>query len=119
MNENKETCKLLLEDYQLILRNEIYSVIDRNPTDEETALFETYAHDYIADCLHAGTRPDFAGLCLSLYECRKENFKQCTACGDWYLMTELDDWNYCPQTQCRIEEQEERNFNPRREWGTY
>lgn len=89
---------LSIDDYKTALRGEINGLIYHNPTDDELELFETYVSNYLSNTIDTGKKPDLTGICCALLDCKKENFRACDECGEYYLPHEFNDecmGNFC------------------------
>lgn len=90
MNKKNQAGQLCLDDYKNALLGEICGLIGHNPDDAELEKMTEYAADYVADCYGAGKLPNLSGLAFALLTCKKEQFKQCAECGDYFLWDEIN-----------------------------
>lgn len=98
MNETKQPGKIYLDEYKTALVGEICALIGHNPDSDESTKMEQYAADYVADCLNDDKTPTLSGVCAALSECLSAEFSQCSECGEWFLVDEMNKEtleNYC------------------------
>ena len=87
-NENKTIENIL----KLALQREIATELGHIPDEKEMRV----CVDYINKYAQTNKKVDLTGCCLAITQARKECFKQCEDCGDYYLSKDMNtEYDYC------------------------
>lgn len=74
------------------LQREITTEIGHQPDKDEMRV----CVDYIKNYAQTSEQVDLTGVCIAIMQARKECFKQCEDCGDYYLAKDMNtEYGYC------------------------
>lgn len=88
--------------------NEIRDALGRTPTPEEFKSFVDYVNDALLEEERFGrlNQVFLVNISLWIHEYRKDNYRQCADCGEYFLIGS-DDWNddgiYCVNCKANID----------------
>lgn len=101
-----------------IIKNELDKRLGRIALSEDI----NNAIDYISDWVASIKFPTLSDIIEALDSFIKDNYAQCEICGEYYNPDDMS-WEYgrlvCGATTCVMQAENDHNFNPHREWGTY
>lgn len=101
-----------------IITSELNKRLEREATSEDII----GAIEYIDEWLDGTFEPTLSDIEDALKGYRHDKYSQCEICGKYYRPDDLEEHFYkkvCPDMFCKKQAQEDYEFDPRKEWGTY
>lgn len=103
---------------KLIIKNELDKRLGRDARSEDINNAVIYISDWIGDIKF----PALSDITEALEGYVNDNYVQCDMCGEYHHPDDMIDhygYRVCDVSECKVRAEEEFDFNPHREWGTY